>query len=63
MELNAGFLIHNNVVCCFCNTCMCLTKLKFAGVFASADFLYLFTLRTFLLSVLKYVFRLLKHTI
>ena len=38
MELNVGFLIHNNVVCCFCNTCMCLTKLKFAGVFASVDF-------------------------
>ena len=63
MELNAGFLIHNNVGRCVCNIWMCLTKLKTAGVFASADFLYLFTLRTFFLPVLKYVFRLLERII
>ena len=38
MELNAGFLIHNNVGRCVCNIWMSLTKLKTAGAFASADF-------------------------
>ena len=38
MELNAGFLIHNNVMCRARSICMCPTKLKSADVFASADF-------------------------
>ena len=63
MELNAGFLIHNSVGCYVCSICMCPTKLKSAGVFASADFLYPFTLRMFSLLVLKYVFKLLERII
>lgn len=63
MELNTGLLIHNSVGCCVCNICMFLTKLKSAGAFVSADFLYPFTLRTLSLSVLMHVFRLLKQII